>query len=66
MQADFADSAAGSLFQSTVDQFGMRFTWDIRDKMRLPPAPTGMMALHKAKSVTPDEQKPSVSREGMQ
>jgi uncharacterized protein YlxW (UPF0749 family) len=66
MQADFADSAAGSLFQATVDQYGMRFTWDIRDKMRLPPAPAGMMALHKAKSIPPKQQKSSVNQEGTQ
>jgi uncharacterized protein YlxW (UPF0749 family) len=66
LQADFAESSSGAQFATIAEQFGMRFSMDNRDSIRLPGAPEGMMTLHKARSVTPNQKKPSVNQEDTQ
>jgi uncharacterized protein YlxW (UPF0749 family) len=63
LQADFAESTSGAQFQSVTDQFGMPVTMENRDSVRLPSAPQGMMALHKAKAGSSKQPKPPVNEE---
>ena len=66
MQADLAESSSGAQFAAIADQFGMRFSMDNRDKIRLPGAPAGMMALHRARTAPPKQKKPPVNQEETQ
>ena len=66
LQADLAESSSGAQFAAIADQFGMRYSMDNRDTIRLPGAPEGMMALHRARSGTSKQKKPPVNEEGTQ
>lgn len=66
LQANLAESTSGAQFAAIADEFGMRFSMDNRDTVRLPAAPAGMMTMHRAEPVPPNHKKPPVNQEETQ